>query len=104
MKELGITVNKILKDWLQPKGEGNIVFTDDIAINEVTDEIVAECQGKYSELLKQRDELKEALINVMVVVRDCYPLLFDNEKPAVKQAEATIKNTESSQKTEGGGE
>jgi len=59
MKELGITVNKILKDWLQPKGEVNIVFTDDIAINEVTDEIVAECQGKYSELLKQRDKLRE---------------------------------------------
>jgi hypothetical protein len=49
---------------------------------------------KYDELLQQRDELKEALINVMVVVRDCYPLLFDNEKPAVKQAEAAIKNTE----------
>ena len=65
MKELGITVNKILKDWLQPKGEGNIVFTDDIAINEVTDEIVAECQGKYSELLKQRDELKEALAEMI---------------------------------------
>ena len=47
-----------------------------------------------SELLQPRDELKEALINVMVVVRDCYPLLFDNEKPAVKQAEAAIKNTE----------
>lgn len=47
-----------------------------------------------SELLQQRDELREALINVMVVVRDCYPLLFDNEKPAVKQAEAAIKNTE----------
>ena len=47
-----------------------------------------------SELLQQRDELKEALINVMVVVRDCYPLLFDNEKPAVKQAEAAIKNTD----------
>ena len=65
MKELGITVNKILKDWLQPKGEGNIVFTDDIAINEVTDEIVAECQGKYSELLQQRDELKEALAEMV---------------------------------------
>ena len=65
MKELGITVNKILKDWLQPKGEGNIVFTDDIAINEVTDEIVAECQGKYSELLQQRDELREALAEMV---------------------------------------
>lgn len=49
---------------------------------------------KYDELLQQRDELREALINVMVIVRDCYPLLFDNEKPAVKQAEAAIKNTE----------
>lgn len=75
MKELGITVNKILKDWLQPKGEGNIVFTDDIAINEVTDEIVAECQGKYSELLQQRDELKEALAEQ----KRLYLSLFDEE-------------------------
>ena len=47
-----------------------------------------------SELLQQRDELREALINVMVVIKDCYPLLFDNEKTVVKQAEAAIKNTE----------
>lgn len=47
-----------------------------------------------SELLQQRDELREALINVMAIIKDCYPLLFDNEKPAVKQAEAAIKNTE----------
>ena len=65
MKELGITVNKILKDWLQSKGEDDIVFTDDIAINEVTDEIVAECRAKYDELLRQRDELKEALIDMV---------------------------------------
>ena len=47
-----------------------------------------------SELLRQRDELREALINVMAIIKDCYLLLFDNEKPAVKQAEAAIKNTE----------
>ena len=60
MKELRITINKVLKDWLQPKG-GGIVFTDYIAINEVTDEIVAECQRNYSELLQQRAGLREAL-------------------------------------------
>ena len=41
MKELGITVNKILKDWLQSKGEDDIVFTDDIAINEVDDKAMS---------------------------------------------------------------
>lgn len=85
MKELGITVNKILKDWLQPKGEGNIVFTDDIAINEVTDEIVAECHGKYSELLKQRDELLAALKSVRV---------SSNLRTSMEIIEAAIKNTE----------
>ena len=59
MKELEIIINKILKDWLQPKGEGDIVFTDYIAINEVTDEIVSECHKEYDELLRQRDELRE---------------------------------------------
>lgn len=59
MKELGIIINKILKDWLQSKGEGDIVFTDDIAINEVTDEIVSECHKEYDEAVRQRDELKE---------------------------------------------
>ena len=61
MKELEIIINKILKDWLQSKGEGDIVFTDDIAINEVTDEIVSECHKEYDELLRQRDELIEIL-------------------------------------------
>ena len=51
-------------------------------------------KAKYDELLQQRDELREALIEVMVILKDCYPLLFDNEKPAVRQAEAAIKNTE----------
>ncbi len=49
---------------------------------------------KYDELLRQRDELKEALINVTAIIKDCYPLLFDNEKPIIKQAEAAIKNTD----------
>jgi hypothetical protein len=114
MKELGITVNKILKDWLQPKGEGNIVFTDDIAINEVTDEIVAECQGKYSELLQQRDELKEALISLMwqfayygtknnvavmhtgglSALEDAFSALGLSDPITVENFEAAIKNTE----------
>ena len=91
MKELGITVNKILKDWLQPKGEGNIVFTDDIAINEVTDEIVAECQGKYSELLKQRDELKEAL---KWIKENITGWCFLGKADAMLKIEAAIKKTE----------
>ena len=61
MKELEIIINKILKDWLQSKGEGDIVFTDDIAINAVTDEIVSECHKEYDEAVRQRDELREAL-------------------------------------------
>ena len=65
MIELEIIINKILKDWLQSKGEGDIVFTDDIAINEVTDEIVSECHKEYDELLRQRDELGEALIDMV---------------------------------------
>lgn len=61
----------------------------------VTNETALETARKYAhELLQQRDELREALINVMVVIKDCYPLLFDNEKTVVKQAEAAIKNTE----------
>lgn len=48
----------------------------------------------FEAMIKQRDELREALINVMAIIKDCYLLLFDNEKPAVKQAEAAIKNTE----------
>lgn len=55
---------------------------------------LAKAEAKNLELLQQRDELREALINVMAIIKDCYPLLFDNEKPAVKQAEAAIKNTE----------
>lgn len=95
MKELGITVNKILKDWLQSKGEDDIVFTDDIAINEVTDEIVAECRAKYDELLQQRDELKEALqvaIEVLLPYKDLYNAAA--ERNAIKLAEAASKNTE----------
>ena len=49
---------------------------------------------EHDKVLQQRDELREALINVMVILKDCYPLLFDNEKPAVKQAEVAIKNTD----------
>ena len=75
MKELGISINKILKDWLQSNGEGDIVFTDDIAINEVTDEIVTECRAKYDELLRQRDELREALAEQ----KRLYFNLFDEE-------------------------
>ena len=65
MKELEIIINKILKDWLQSKGEGDIVFTDDIAINAVTDEIVSECHKEYDEAVRQRDELREALIDMV---------------------------------------
>jgi len=75
MKELGIIINKILKDWLQSKGEGDIVFTDDIAINAVTDEIVSECHKEYDELLRQRDELKDALAEQ----KRLYFNLFDEE-------------------------
>lgn len=93
MKELGITVNKILKDWLQSKGDGDIVFTDDIAINEVTDEIVAECQDKYSELMKQRDELREALKQIISI--DQNSRLFNSVSITMANiAEAAIKNTD----------
>ena len=34
-------IRTILKEWLQAKGEGDIVFTDDIAIEEVAEEIDA---------------------------------------------------------------
>jgi len=37
-------VRTILKEWLQSKDD--IVFTDDIAIEEVTDEIVEACRQK----------------------------------------------------------
>ena len=69
-------------------------FAEDFATlhaQKIADKMVEE---KVIELLQQRDELREALINVMVVVKDCYPLLFDNEKPIIKQAEAAIKNTD----------
>lgn len=114
MKELGISINKILKDWLQSNGEGDIVFTDDIAINEVTDEIVTECRAKYDELLRQRDELREALAdmvsqfayegtknNVAVMhtgglsaLEDAFVALGLSDPITVEDFEAAIKNTE----------
>ena len=116
MKELGITKGEWFWDgdpsnynpeeeapWLVAGDRAeNIVIYGEIKIaNKKDAELIADagntaqkCGLLPSELLKQRDELREALINVMVIVRDCYPLLFDNEKPAVKQAEAAIKNTE----------
>jgi hypothetical protein len=87
MIELEIIINKILKDWLQSKGEGDIVFTDDIAINEVTDEIVSECHKEYDELLRQRDELKEVLKQIM--------FSSGTLKTVQDIAEASIKSTES---------
>ena len=105
MKELGIT-----------KGEWkSAIFFDDLVVrtpNEIIADVIStngdedgpliadagnttqKCGLLPSELLQQRDELREALIEVMVILKDCYPLLFDNEKPAVRQAEAAIKNTE----------
>lgn len=41
MKDHRLEIEKILKDWLQPQGKDDIVFTDDIAINEIVDEILA---------------------------------------------------------------
>ncbi len=39
-------VRAILKEWLQSKDD--IVFTDDIAIEEVTDEIVEACRQEFT--------------------------------------------------------
>lgn len=113
MKELGITKGEWYWDgdptnydhkneapWLIAGGvpiiTGEIEAKNKADVDLIVDagNTAQKCGLLPSELLQQRDELKEALINVMVVVRDCYPLLFDNEKPAVKQAEAAIKNTE----------
>lgn len=114
MKELGITKGETFVLRNQPvQRNGFYIETDSAYIGEVgggyltLDQYRAigellidganttqKCGLLPSELLQQRDELREALINVMAIIKDCYPLLFDNEKPAVKQAEATIKNTE----------
>lgn len=114
MKELGITKGETFVLRNQPvQSNGFYIETDSAYIGEVgggyltLDQYKAigellidgantaqKCGLLPSELLQQRDELREALINVMVVVKDCYPLLFDNEKPIIKQAEAAIKNTE----------
>lgn len=94
MKELGIIINKILKDWLQSKGEGDIVFTDDIAINAVTDEIVSECHKEYDELLRQRDELREAINSLLFMTtgkgEPCGDLNWD---AAEKRAINALKNS-----------
>ncbi len=107
MKELGISINKILKDWLQSNGEGDIVFTDDIAINEVTDEIVTECRAKYDELLQQRDELREALRGAIGIIRTWHGIgiideakeadmwrIYSSHAPEMKKLIAAIKNTD----------
>jgi len=110
MKELEIIINKILKDWLQSKGEGDIVFTDDIAINEVTDEIVSECHKEYDELLRQRDELREALIDMvwqfaytgskgyhtggLSALEGAFDALGLSDPITILDFEAAIKNTE----------
>ncbi len=100
MKELGITIRKILKDWLQSKGENDIIFTDDIAIDSVTDEIVEVYQKKCSELLKQRNKLRVAL-EQLLYLHHCEQKGIDSEQPtseernkAIDFAEAAIKSTE----------
>lgn len=114
MKELGITKGEWridMADAIKIKAEdgSNIATlthltnfkrrdTDEVERNALliadAGNTAQKCGLLPSELLQQRDELREALINVMAIIKDCYPLLFDNEKPAVKQAEAAIKNTE----------
>ena len=52
-------------------------------------------RAEYDELLRQRDELREALIIAVNVMKQYYDLYnaFD-ERNAIKLAEAAIKNTE----------
>ena len=107
MKELGITkgewtITRNGMDWVvraNPTAIARIYSSwecEDADAELIADagNTAQKCGLLPSELLQQRDELREALINVMAIIKDCYPLLFDNEKPAVKQAEAAIKNTD----------
>ncbi len=61
-------------------------------------------KAKYDEAVRQRDELREALKLLMAGVNRLPPLtgIHGALENQYKIAEAAIKNTESSQKTEGG--
>lgn len=52
----GSKVTKIIKEWLESEDKDTIIFTDDIAIYEVTEEIAT----LHSSELSKRDELIEA--------------------------------------------
>ena len=90
-------IRAILKEWLQVKDA--VIFTDDIAIEAVTEEIddaILEMYGTLpSDLLKQNKELMGAL-ELAVSVMTHYETLYNAaaERNAIKVAEQALKNSE----------